>query len=803
MFYENLARLILKYRKLVLALVIFITLACATSVPFLKFNFTPQQLFESTSDYDKLRERFAERFGREDNLTMVILEAPDVYSPEVLTYIHQRTLELRKLEEVKHADSLTTIQMPRAGDSFTLTTQPLITELLTQDGKDPLSEDTVINASQADALKTFASTEPLIQQQLVDKNGSLTTILLWLQDDIQDAADIKVVTTKIDAILEQSPPPAGVSLKNGGIPRIRVEIVESLKAEQLFFIPLTGLLYLIILIALFRRPQGALLPLGTVAIAASTTVALLVVTGSSINIINNVLPTLIFIIGISDSIHMLTRQAEEIEHGKSKEEAIVAMVKHTGVACLLTSATTAVGFISLIVADTNILKSFGWQAAAGVAFAYLATLFFIPAALSFVKPVKRLDAGDQTEHLTDLSPEALKQAPLLERSLIAIARKVLAYPFITTATGLLITAGFVYLSFSVVIDTKILEVYSDEHPTFQTTEMLEENLGGILPVEVSIEHKDQDHFKQPEPYANLKEFQDFATSRDGIIQARSLVDFHQAARQALLQDPKQRDIMPSSRQEIEQIQVLIEGPPDAKSGVRSFMTSDFSNARVLLRVEDFGAKKMIKEGGALQAKLDALFPESEGYTTYIAGDAYVASIALDSFIRDLLYSLALAIVIIFGMMTLVFRSLKMGLISVIPNITPLVITFGYMGWAGITLNTTTVIIFAISLGLAVDDTIHFLTRFNEERQRRDNVHEALLYTYFGAGRAIMLTSVLLLSGLALLLLSDFVPTNHFGRLTGLTIFGAVFGDLFLLPPILLILYRKKQKQADSKNQSSS
>lgn len=794
MSYARLAEFIIDRRKGVLALIILLTLCCAATIPFLQFNFTPQQLFESTSDYDKLREQFAERFGREDNLMMVILEAPDVYTPEVLTHVHQQTLALRGAPSVKRVESMTTLNLPRAGQDASLTTRPLIEELLSARGEDPASNTVVINLEETEAMKALATQEPLLQQQLVNTQGTITTILIWLDDEIQDASDIEEVTAGIDERLAVRPLPAGVTRKDGGIPRIRVEIVESLKHEQIVFIPLTGLLYLIILLALFRRPQGALLPLGTVAVAASATVALLVLTGSAINIINNVLPTLIFIIGISDSIHMLTRQAEEIELGKSKREATISMVKHTGVACLLTSTTTAVGFISLLIADTDILKSFGWQAAAGVLFAYLATLFFIPAALSFVRPVQRLDTADGAKVISNLDEESLKHAPRLERWLLIVARRVLARPWVTIITSAVITGFFVYLSFFVIIDTKILEVYGDDHPTYQTTEMLEQNLGGILPVEVSIEHEDRDHFKQPEPYQKLRNFQTFAVAREGIIQSRSIVDFHQAARAALLQDAAQRGVMPTSREEIEQIHLLIEGPPDAKGGVRSFITNDFTNARILLRVEDFGAKKMIVEGDAMRAKLAELFPPDQGYTTYIAGDAYVASVALDSFIRDLLYSLLLAMVIIFGMMTLVFRSIKMGLISVIPNLTPLVMTFGYMGWAGITLNTTTVIIFAISLGLAVDDTIHFLTRFNEERLRRDTVHEALLYTYFGAGRAIMLTSVLLLAGLSLLLWSDFVPTTQFGLLTGLTILGAIFGDLFFLPPILLLIYRGQDKK---------
>jgi predicted RND superfamily exporter protein len=279
------------------------------------------------------------------------------------------------------------------------------------------------------------------------------------------------------------------------------------------------------------------------------------------------------------------------------------------------------------------------------------------------------------------------------------------------------------------------------------------------------------------------------------LSTQSIVDFHQSARAALLGDPVERDQMPDSREQIEQLHLLIAGAPDEPAGVNRFVTSDFRNARLLLRVSDVGAKAQLKLAKRLEDRLDEAFGEVATVDYRLTGDAYVASVALDSFIRDLFYSLLVAFGIIFVMMTFVFRSLKLGLISMLPNTIPLVLTFGYMGLMGINLNTTTIIIFAISLGLAVDDTIHFLARFREEIDRRDTAKEAILYTYYGAGRAILLTSVLLVTGLAVLLLSDFVPTRQFGILTSITIGGAVFGDLILLPSLLYLLYRSDDERA--------
>lgn len=776
--YASLAEKILEYRKWILGLILAIAAICGATVPFLGFDFTPQQLFESTSDASEYRDIVAERYGREDNLMVILIDGDDVFDPEVLETMRALTHRLRQSDSITRADSVATFEIPRTGDSpGTMSVRPV----LDQPGEDGSDGD--ITQEQANKLREVALAEPLVVNRLVNADGDLAVVLAWLDPDVQDAELIKSNVDEVRRILESHPLPDGYTYEIGGIPGLRANIMESLKTEQLTFLPITGLIFIIVLSWLFRRTSGVVLPMGSVVLAVLGTVALLVATDHSINIVNNVLPSLIFVIGISDSIHMLTRDAEEIEAGRGREEAVKATIRHTGLACLLTSVTTSVGFFSLVAADTEILKDFGWEAGAGVLFAYVGTLFFIPAALSFMKPVKRRATADTDDD------------PRLEGLLVRTGEMILHRPWLVAAASLLFLGGFIFMATKVEIDTTLLEVYEESHPYYKTTKTLENELGGFLPMEISLESQQEARFKDPEVYKNLHEIQTFAEQQETVISTQSIVDFHQSTRAALLGDPAERQQMPESRAQIEQLHLLIAEAPDEPGATGKFVTSDFQNARILLRVRDDGAKRQMKLGNTLEDRLSELFPEGSGVDYRITGDAYVASVALDSFIRDLFYSLLLAIVIIFGMMTVVFRSLKIGLISMLPNTIPLVMTFGYMGWQGIDLNTTTIIIFAISLGLAVDDTIHFLARFREELDRRETVRDAILASYFGAGRAIMLTSVMLLLGMSVLLLSDFVPTRQFGILTGITIAGAVFGDLILLPALLYLLYRKDEDEA--------
>lgn len=775
--YAFLAEKIVRFRVLILALVTVFSFAGLTKMPDLKFDFTPQHLFRSDSDLLEQRERFADMFGREDNLVTVLVEGKSVWDPASIQWLRDTTLRMRELPRVKNAESIATLEIPRGSDGV-MTTTPLLADI------------GPVTSEQVEALHRLALTEPLVSGQAASQDGTLVVVMVWLDDDVQDVTMLHESIGALQRSLDEHPAPDEIDARLTGIPFLRQEIVEDLKHQQLTFVPATALAYLFILALMFRRFSGVALPLAVVTVTCIGAVWLLVATHSAINIINNILPSLIFIIGVSDAIHMLVRDAEEVDSGLERMDAVRAMVRHTGVACLLTSLTTAVGFFSLVAADTQILQDFGWQAGLSVVFAYIVTLFCLPAALSFLRPVKRVSSVAQ-------------KTPFIDAVLTWLGTQAVTRPWRSVIGALIVTVVAGFFAWQAQIDTVLLEVYEPGHPTYENIALAEQKLGGILPFEISLEHRDVDAFKDPARFAKLAELEEFAKDQTIVLSTQSLVDFHQAARAALLGDPEQRKELPDSRDQIEQIHVLIAGAPDSSTGPNRYITSDFRHARLLLRVADKGAKAQLALGNALKQKMASLFPAESGVNFAIAGDAYVASLSLDSFVRDLFYSLLLALVIIFGMMTAVFRSIKLGLVSVLPNVIPLLMTFGYMGLRGIDLNTTTIITFAISLGLAVDDTIHFLARFQEERAHGNSVRDAIISTYQGAGRAIMLTSVMLLVGLVVLLFSDFVPTKYFGTLTSITIVGAILGDMILLPPLLYLVYRGEDEPNQARTADSA
>jgi len=323
---------------------------------------------------------------------------------------------------------------------------------------------------------------------------------------------------------------------------------------------------------------------------------------------------------------------------------------------------------------------------------------------------------------------------------------------------------------------------------------VEEGLGGFLPLEISISSKRPGALTDPTGLSKVQQAVAAARSHDEVLSVRSYFDYWQIVDKLLpgrvkrLQREIADDVATLAR--LAKVDHRIEQLGDA-GDLKNFITPDRRNGRILVTIRDVGSAQSMVFIEELEAEFDEIFAAADGVEYRLTGDAYVATMAMDGFIRDLFTSLLGASVAIFLVLGLLFRSLRIGLISILPNLTPLLVTLGYMSLRGYTMNAGNVIVFAISLGIAVDDTIHFLARFREELARGATVRDAVHRTGLGSGRAIVLTSVLIVLGLSILYQSNFVPTRRFAELTSITMIAALLGDLLLLPACLVLFTKQK------------
>jgi uncharacterized protein len=793
-------RFVLAARWPLLGVMALVTALSVAILPSARFDFTPQALFEQQDDTNRFAQEVRERFGDDTNTLMILWRTPagsTVYDPAVLDGLLSLTRDMEAIaakpdSHITRVTSLANLHLPRNEPDPDDPSETVF-------DVGPLIPEAPVSAERAALIARACADQPLVSRLLVSADARATVLLIQLDEA---SRNIGLLSEVVNGVKDRIPAwerdlSGSPTLLLSGLPAVRVDIIQTLRDEQGFFVPLSAALLMLGLLWMFRRLSGVALPMGSVALASVWTVAWVIFSGQPINIINNILPTLLMIIGLSDGIHMLSRMAEENGLHPDRRDAIRAMLKHMGLACFLTSITSAIGFGSLALARTEILRRFGIDAAIGLMLVYIVSMILIPIMLLWMKPPTHSALSSQ-------------RGGFLEKNLQRIAHLVYHRPRLSLLAGMLCGLIALAVGYRVEVNVFLLEAYPPDNPTAELTRDMERDFSGILPLIISVEGDSPNYFRQPENLQKLVAFQRNIASHEGfVLSTLSIHDLLQSFRAAYLRRP---ELAQQPFDNAAQIRTIFElYRREASADLDRLITRDDRHALIVARIGDVGVKVASAHIAEIKAAAldifgpDALavltaaeaqspLPSPAGAQVRFAGDIYVASNGLMTFIYDLLGSLALAAVLIFGVMTLLFRSLRIGLISVIPNVLPLVMTFGLMGLLQININTSSIIIFSISLGLAVDDTIHFLARYQEECARSASMEEALLRTFQGAGRAIVMTSVLLIGGLGVLNFSDFIPTQLFSRLTAATVFGALLGDLFILPACL-VLFDKKRWQS--------
>lgn len=780
--FDNLGRFLVKRRVTVIVAVLAFTALAASRLPELTFDFTPQALFDNADAASEFSARIRETFGDDSNTIFIVWRSSDptpgsIFSTDNLQGIRELTAELENWKHTRRVISLANLQWPtmtRIGG-------------IDLPGLEPLIADDTVTDADATRVRDAVQGQRLFERVLVSKDENKSILLVEMQPP---ARHVKVLFEALRDLRgrfekwEQLPGKPSISLS--GMPAVRVDIITELQDEQLRFIPLASGFSLILLLFMFRRLSGVVLPMGAVSLAIIWLLAFLAVRGEPFNIITNALPTLLLIIGLSDGIHLLSRMAEEIRAGRPRAEAIRETVRHIGLACLLTSFTTAIGFAALIVSRTSILQTFGLTAALGVLFAYVATLLFIPPFLVWMRP-------------PDRSSMQADRPALLERILGAIChRVVLKYPVPIVVFSVTLAVSAVIAATQITVDAHLLETFPDDHPTTQLTREVERDFSGVVSMQISIEAREAGFFEKPENLHKIEELQDRikALDPDYVGTTSSIVDLLNLIGDAFRID---RDAV-TAKQIGQALEVLRKRMPET---ISEYIDEESRHVLVLIRMRDFGAHYGIQRTTELLPDIERLFGEGASVgiisgaaptanlpiTVRFAGDGYLAGVGLISLVRDLLGTIGLAAVLIFIAMTVLFRSLRIGLISVLPNVLPLALTFGVMTILGMHLSTTTAIVFSIGLGLAVDDTVHFLARYLEERQRTGNVRDAIQRSYLGVGRAMGITTIVIIGGMVVLLQTTFMPIKYLAILMSIIVAGALIGDLLLLPALLLLFDR--------------
>jgi len=554
--------------------------------------------------------------------------------------------------------------------------------------------------------------------------------------------------------------------------------LTKMKKELILFLSLSVLLISFFLLLSFRSFFGVIVPIVSVLIAIVGALGIMQFFGKDIDVMTTLLPTILFVVGMSDAVHIINRYIEEIRNGKEKLVAIKFTFKEVGLATFLTSITTAVGFITLMMVSIRPIQEFGLYTAIGVILAFIIAILFLPAILSLIKKPKIAIKNNDTI--------------FWKRFLSKLFLLTIKNPKKIIFTYCVVIIFSVIGMFQLKVDYHLLEDLSEKNPLQQDFRFFVHNYAGIRPFEMVIASKNGNSifdFKVMKEMDKVEQYL-YTNYKAGFI--FSPVAVIKSINKATHGGSSQFYKIPKNEKKYNKLIKRLR-QFNFKKKLANLLKSNEKECRFTGKMDDIGSAKV----KILNANFKHFFNtkiNTKLITYKMTGTALLVDKNNEFLARNMMLGLAIAFLLIALIMGGIFKSFKMAIISLIPNIIPLALIAGVMGYFGTSINMATSIIFTIAFGIAVDDTIHFLSKFKIESSKNKSFFIALRRSYLSTGKAIILTTLILCGGFVSLIFSDFKSTFLIGVYVSLILFFAVITDLLLLPVLLIIFKRSPNKK---------
>ncbi|WP_299986190.1 MMPL family transporter [uncultured Pontibacter sp.] len=553
--------------------------------------------------------------------------------------------------------------------------------------------------------------------------------------------------------------------------------IEKMKIELAIFMSASILLVILFLWIAFRSVWGVLVPLVVVLLSVLWSLGVMGLFNKPIDVMTVLLPTIMFVVGMSDVIHIMSRYITEIGQGASKLQALRVTIREVGMATLLTSLTTSVGFLTLLTTSIVPIREFGLYTAIGIALAFVLAFTMLPAILLLNRK-----PNPRRARRTDFS-----WPMLLRRVYTFVLRR--PYPILYTSMGVVLVS---LIGISMIkVDTTLLEDLGDDDPIIKDFQYFEEKFSGVRPFELHLIAGPYKSMYDLEVLQEIDQLETYLYQTYGLNFITSPATVVRTIHRAQNGGLPDYYTLPANEREMQQVQRRL-AAFIKRSELRAVVTADQQEGRLAGKMTDMGSVRAAELNDSLEAFIDQHI-NPELLQTRITGSAVMLDKNNDYVVSNMLQGLLIAFLVVAILVGLIFRSLRMILISLVPNIIPLLMIGGIMGFLGINMTVSVSIIFTIAFGIAVDDTIHFLGKLKVELRKGKSLPYAIKTTIISAGKAIIITSCILVAGFLTLVLSSFDATFYVGVFVSLTLVFAVVADLLLLPVLILYFYRPNQK----------
>jgi hypothetical protein len=765
-FWTKVAGLILRNRYVVLLIIAAFTAFLATQMKYMRFSYTEANLLPENHEANIQYNKFLDIFGEEGNLVILAVKDSTLFTPKKFNAWNKLTKEFDSLKEVEFSISIADVQKLKADRK----NRKFVVEPL-------LKKEVTTQKEVSEVKKQLFEKLPFYDNLLYNKETGTVQTAIYIDKKIVNTPARRdfIFNTLIPAI-EKFEKEQNLTVRVSGMPYIRTLNSQNIQDEIMLFVVGALLITAIIFFFFFRSYRATFITLLVVLIGVSWAFGFIGLFGYEITVLTALIPPLIIVIGVPNAVFLINKYQQEVKKHGNQAKSLQRVISKIGNATLMTNITTASGFATFVFTKSQLLKEFGIIASINIVGIFILALLIIPIIYSFMPLPKQ-------KHLNHLEKKWIDNVVNWMENMVRYNRIAV---YITTV--IIIILGIIGV-YQIRVSGSLIEDMPKGMQFYKDIKFFEDEFGGIMPLEIFVDTKKEKGVMKLSTLKKMEKINDAIEQFPELSKPISVTNLVKYSKQAYYRGKPKYYQLPTS-QEQSYIFAYTKNSNGNSNMLTNFVDSTGRYARITTFMKDIGTDKMTIIQDRLKSVIAKEFP-SEKYEVTLTGKALVFLKGTNYLINNLIISLSLAILLIALFMAWMFRSYQMILISLIPNMLPLLITAGLMGFFGIPIKPSTILVFSIAFGISVDDTIHFLAKYRQELKANNwkikkSVYNALRET----GVSMFYTSIVLFFGFLVFTVSSFGGTIALGGLVSVTLLFAMVSNLLLLPSLLLSFEKK-------------
>jgi uncharacterized protein len=769
--WTRIAQFIIKFRLTLIGVILLITVFMGYHATKVQMSYDLARTVPLDDPEMVFLQKFKQQFGEDGNIIAVGLRDSAIYSLNNFNRFRELNKAIREIPGVNNLLSLPEVKIIRkdtANTRFFL------------DGHYPKQ---IKDQAQLDSLMGAIRNQKFYMGQIVNEKNGATMMLISITKEVMNSSKRIAMTKALVELGTSFTKDTGIELRYAGLPFIRAMMATEVRKEMQIFLYLSALVTGVIMFFFFRSFRAVLFSMIIIGIVVVWVMGTLALFGYKITLLSGLIPPVIVTIGITNAIYLLNKYHLEFAKRRNKEEAIAAVVNKMGLAMFLTNLTVAIGFLTLLTTDILVLREFGIVAGINIMALFVVSLIMIPGIFSWLpEPTPK--------HLRHLNFKIL--GSFLSYVDIIVHRYRPAIYIVSLAITVFAGLGMMRLeSISFMMDD-----VPEGSQIKKDLQFFESNFSGILPLEIEVNTGKRKGVLNIKNLEKIDEFEGFIDSISVVSRPVSVVSLVKASKQAFYNYNPNKYALPSKAESVYILRYM-KGQTDNTGLLKSFVDSTFTKMRISMQIADIGSKRLdslVHE--VIEPRMNQIF-EGTDIKTSVTGTTKLFIKGNKFLIDNLKESLLLAFILITLSMAMLFSNVRMIIISLVPNVIALMITAGIMGYLGIELKPSTALIFSITFGISVDNSIRFLAKYRQEQLANGffvpvSVSESILET----GKSIIYTSIVLFAGFILFAFSSFGGTIALGVLTSTTLVISMFTNLILLPALIMTFDKPRKSKGE-------